>query len=145
VSPVVSLRGREHEARVIELLAAAQIHRDPVDAAARAPDIAEEYARSRHLDLWAWERGGEVLAVAGVESAHADGICLRDLAVEASRRGTGIGRTLIDWLSARYPGGDLFGDTLEPSVGFYRACGFEVSPAGALPSGEVVYRFVLGD
>lgn len=75
---------------------------------------------------------------------HADGVFLHDLTVDALRRGTGIGRTLVEWLSALYPGGALFGDTVEPAVGFYRACGFDVHAVGALPSGEAVYRFTLG-
>jgi hypothetical protein len=35
------------------------------------------------------------------------------------------------------------GDTLDESVGFYLACGFDVQEAGHLPSGERLLRFSL--
>ena len=69
---------------------------------------------------------------------------LHDMAVWPSACSGGIGSALIEWLCVRYPHATMFGDTLEESAGFYRACGFEVlSIGGALPDGKPIYAFSL--
>ncbi len=64
---IVDLRRREHEAAVVRLLAAAQIHREPEDALTRAPSIADEYARSATLRLWGYQLQDAVIGDGGSE------------------------------------------------------------------------------
>ncbi len=139
---VVDLAGREHEAAVINLLAAAQTHRSSEDALTRAPSIGDAYARSETLRLWGDEFQGDVVGVVGVERVGPDAAVIRDLAVAPEKRRHGIGRALLDFL--RSEGGlvALEGDTVAAAAPFYERCGFRVSEEGRMPDGATRYRFV---
>ena len=139
---LVDLRGREHEPSVAALLGAAQIHRTLEEAIERGPRIATEYAESPNLDLWGVEHTGKLIAVAGVEHRGGESVLqLNDLAVDAVWRGGGVGRRIVMSLRDRSPGAVITGVTLEPAAWFYAALGFEVTPDGAMPSGQPRLRF----
>ena len=139
---IVDLDGREHEAAVIWLLAAAQIHRQREDALTRAPSIADEYANSHSLRLWGCQFNDAVVGVVGVETVGADIAVVRDLAVTPEERRRGVGRALIDFLRSEGGMAALEGDTLAAALPFYESCGFRVSEDGQMPDGATRYRFV---
>ena len=139
---IMALTGREHEASVIELLGAAQVHRSPLDARARAPSIADEYANSGRLRLWGYLIRNDVVGIVGVEPRSSEATVIRDLSVASAQRGRGVGRALIEFL--RNEGGfdALEGDTLVAARPFYERCGFNVTEDGTMPDGATRYRFV---
>jgi ribosomal protein S18 acetylase RimI-like enzyme len=140
---VLPLRGRETEPAITELLALAQIHRDPLEAASRAPRIAAEYARSPTLKLYGCEDDGRiVVGLIGIEPIDASRAVIRDLAVAPDRRRRGVGRALIDHLRIQLLYTAVEGDTLEPAVEFYRRCDFGVRPDGTMPDGRSRHRFI---
>jgi GNAT superfamily N-acetyltransferase len=138
---IVDLGARAHEPAVVALLAEAQIHRAPAEAAERAPAIAGEYASGGALRLWGYERAGEVVGVAGVEGTGGKLGIVRDLAVAPDARREGVGRALLEFLRTDARFRELAGDTLESAAGFYRRCGFDVCPNGTMPDGATRYRF----
>jgi GNAT superfamily N-acetyltransferase len=140
---IVSLRGREQEPQVADLIAMAQIHHPLYDRAERAPKIAEQYASTLAWELWGYEHEGELLGLAGVDPGDETVVRLQEIAVLPEARRTGVGRALLAFLRARYPTATIQGDTLEESAGFYTACNYEVAPNGTtLPTGEAVYTFI---
>lgn len=140
--PFVNLRGRETDSKVYPLLAAAQIHRTPEEAAARGPAIAAEYANTPTHDLWALEQDGHILAIAGVEHHPERGLLdLNDLAVDESKRRTGLGRQILEELRRQYPDAAIEGNTIPRAAPFYEAIGFEVTTTGeSMPSGDPLLR-----
>jgi GNAT superfamily N-acetyltransferase len=139
---VISLRGREHEPQVADLIAMAQIQHPLYERAERAPRIAEQYAATLAWELWGYEHAGELLGLAGIDPGDETVVRLQEIAVLPEARRAGVGRTLLEFLRARYPTAMIEGDTLEEAAGFYAACGYAVVPNGeVLASGEAVYRF----
>jgi GNAT superfamily N-acetyltransferase len=136
---IVSLRGREREPDVARLLGLAQVHRAPEDAAERGPAIAAEYAASANLHLSGYEVADKVVGLAGIEIIDTTRAVIRDLAVLPEARRGGVGRALIDDLRHKFDA--LEGDTLEPALAFYRACGFSLRADGFMPNGATRYRF----
>lgn len=138
---IVDLREREHEAAVVRLLAASQIHREPRDALTRAPSIADEYAQSAALRLWGYALQDAVVGVVGVELVGTGVAVIRDLAVAPEERRRGIGRLLIEFLRSECGFAALEGDTLAVALPFYERCGFRVGEDGLMPDGSTRYRF----
>ena len=140
---LINLSGRELEPAVHALLAAAQIHRTPEEAASRGPAIAAEYAATPAHDLWALEDDGHIVAVAGVEfDAGKSQLELNDLAVDERFRRTGLGRAVIEALRSEYPGAVIEGNTIPQAAPFYESVDFEVTDTGAvMPSGDPLLRF----
>lgn len=138
---VIELRGREHEATVEALLAAAQIHRAPEEAMELAPGIAREYTEPGALRLFGIVRNGHVLAVVGAEELGDGAVVVRDLAVIPAERRHGFGRALLDFLRSGAGYRSLEGHTLAGVTDFYARCGFAISEDGALPDGRTRYRF----
>jgi ribosomal protein S18 acetylase RimI-like enzyme len=139
---IVDLRGRAHEAAVVELLAMAQIHRQPKDALALAPSIASEYAASLTLRQWGYELDGAIAGIVGAEPVPPSSAFIRDLAVAPQARRRGIGRALIEFLRSEQGYTSLEGDTLEAVLPFYEACGFRVVADGLMADGVMRYHFV---
>lgn len=138
---IVSLRGREHDPAVAELLALAQIHRAAADAATRGPRIAAEYASPDALHLYGYELDGKIVGLIGIQQADNNSAIVRDLAVAPDVRRRGIGRALIDHLRDDLRLDVLEGDTLQLAVAFSQRCGFTVSANGSMPNGATRYRF----
>lgn len=122
---IVSLRGREGEPRVMELLATAQVHRPAAERAAQGPRVASWYAEHGEAELWGLERDGELVGVAGVDPEQTDGVMLMDLAALDGRQRGGVGTSLVAFLRERFPSRVLFGDTVDSALGFYQRLGFE--------------------
>jgi GNAT superfamily N-acetyltransferase len=99
---IISLRGRELEPGVAQLLAIAQIHRPPDERDARGPIIAAAYASSKTNELWGYERAGALVALAGVDVRGAV-LWLSDLAVAPEVQRAGIGQRLVEFLREHYP------------------------------------------
>jgi ribosomal protein S18 acetylase RimI-like enzyme len=138
---IISLRGREGEPAVAELLALAQIHREAGDAVVRGPTIAREYAALEELRLYGCAEQERIAGLIGIEPTSQQGAIIRDLAVLPETRRRGVGSSLIDHLRNDLGFASLEGDTLESAIAFYKRSGFVVREDGAMPDGQTRYRF----
>ena len=141
VGRIVLLTDWRRSLEASALLAEAQVHRPPAERAAAGRRAAELYLAGSG-SLWGYEEGGYLLGLAGVE-VRDNVLWLSDLAVTPAHRRRGVGRRLIEFLCAEYPGREVEGDTVPDSRVFYEACGFQVRQVGALPSGVPLLRFRL--
>lgn len=136
---IVSLFGRENESAVLSLLeasiAARLVQSTPAEAAT-------QYATNELYGLWAFEEGGEILGLAGIEWSEEGRIRLIDLAVRPASRRQGVGRELMRHLRDTLDPRAIAGVSLAASLPFFEATGFRTEAFGELPTGETRYRFL---
>jgi N-acetylglutamate synthase-like GNAT family acetyltransferase len=131
---LVNLRDRHDERAVRELLRHAT-------GSASSAERARRRVADRDWALVGWEEEGELAACAGVERLAEDAVELHAVAVVPARRGRGVGRALVDAVAAVINAPELVAETDDDAVGFYRRCGFDVTPAGTR-GGRPRYRCV---
>jgi len=107
---------------------------EAIEALLRAADLPVEGVRE-HLDRFlVGDDGGAIVAVAGVEG-HGRTALVRSVAVDASRRGTGLGRAIVGALLDRARGAghsDLFLLTTTAET-FFTRFGFITAPREQAP------------
>lgn len=112
-------------------------------AHAMSPDPARQaaqwtaYQADPDRQLWAWTVRGQAVCAAGLMLDAPGQATLLHMGTHPDWRGQGVGRQLVAALmtvfTAEPPAGrrqsTLSAETDDESVGFYRACGFEVEAA----------------
>lgn len=73
--------------------------------------------------------GDHLFGVVGFRHDGGD-VRIQHLAVRPEVQGRGWGRVIVDWLASACPGLPLVAETDDDAVGFYRRCGFRVTPLG---------------
>lgn len=139
---VISLRARALEPRVVGLIAAAQTRLPQRRRSARAPAIAYTYRVAPERELWGIVHGTTILGIAGVELTGGV-LRVRDIAVAAETRRTGLGRALLAYLRAAYGTPELLAFATEDVAPFFAACGFDLEPFGVFRSGATRVRCTL--
>ena len=77
-----------------------------------------------------------ILGLIAVRQSSLQKAEIKGIAVESNSRSNGIGRALIEFVLTKLPVAELYAETDDDAVGFYRKCGFETeevvveSPAG---------------
>ncbi|HEY8588342.1 MAG TPA: GNAT family N-acetyltransferase [Naasia sp.] len=76
-------------------------------------------------------REGAVLVAFAAFAVSETTVTIEYLAVDASRRGVGLGRNLIGELVKLHPNETMVAETDDDAVDFYRRLGFTVTPRGS--------------
>lgn len=90
---------------------------------------AEEYAADSNVKAYACKTGG-VYAGIVVFKTENDTAEILDISVKPEYRKHGIGRKLIDFIFTQFPIDNITAETDDEAVGFYKKCGFAVTPVG---------------
>ena len=107
---------------------------------ATAAAVVEPYLHGAML--LAVRHAGRVIGVLGLDARRGSTLTIRALAVDAAHRSSGHARALVRAARAQ-TGLPLVAETDSDAVGFYRACGFEVTGLGERYPGVHRFRCVL--
>lgn len=80
------------------------------------------------LSLIGATEGGELLGFLACDTRPAT-LVIEYIATAEARHGTGLGTALIRELQRRHPGREIFAQTDDDAIGFYRRIGFVDQPA----------------
>lgn len=80
--------------------------------------------------LLAFEEGGRISGVIGIELTSKGGAVIRHIAVDLAARGSGVGQAMVEGILDRFHPSVLSAETDAEAVGFYRSCGFTVRSLG---------------
>lgn len=90
---------------------------------------AEEYAADSNVKAYACKNSEKYIGI--VVFVTENGITeILDIAVKPEYRKHGIGRKLIDFIFTQFPIDNITAETDDKAVGFYKKCGFAVTPVG---------------
>lgn len=89
------------------------------------------------LGLWT---DGTLLAVVGAVTRDARRCEVLNLAVAPTSRGQGYARRLVGLAASALQADEVIAHTDSQAVGFYRACGFTLTPVGEAAPGVLRYR-----
>lgn len=90
---------------------------------------AEEYAADSNVKAYACKNSEKYIGI--IVFVTENGITeILDIAVKPEYRKHGIGRKLIDFIFTQFPIDNITAETDDEAVGFYKKCGFAVTPVG---------------
>lgn len=121
---LIDMKERMDEDNIKELLSYA-VFPDPE----KLEETLDEYRSNDDLELLALEGDGELIGIIGIEM-HYKIIEIKHIAVQPHYRGLGYGRGLILELIALIDPEEIFAETDEEGVEFYRSIGFTISSLG---------------
>jgi ribosomal protein S18 acetylase RimI-like enzyme len=106
----------------------------------RARAAAAEYRAGRWC-LYGWMDDGNLIGCVGME-VRPEGATIRSLSVDASHRGRGVGRSMVEAALQRTPVPWFDAETDTDAVGFYERLGFTVVSLGERYPGVERFRCV---
>lgn len=124
---LVDLKSRLHDEKVRELLS----YSVGFSAAEKMKRIADQYGERASRKIFGVEQAGQLLGVIGFELLESSKAIIHHISVAQDKRGSGIGRSLIEWVIKRFSITQLIAETDGEAAGFYRHCGFQVRSLGA--------------
>jgi GNAT superfamily N-acetyltransferase len=122
----VDVSARLGEPRIQEILALAVGYPTPEKLA----ELARRYeSEPSHSGLALFD-GDAPVGVLALELQRQRSAVIRYIAVAPARQRTGVGRYLIEEVRCRHALDELYAETHQDAVPFYRRCGFEVTSLG---------------
>ena len=92
---------------------------------------AEEYAADSNVKAYACKNSEKYIGIVVFVTENGTAEIL-DIAVKPEYRKHGIGRKLIDFIFNRFPVDTIIVETDDEAVGFYKKCGFALTPTAAI-------------
>lgn len=90
---------------------------------------AEKYSADKNIFVYACKIDSVYAGIVVLKTEN-DTAEILDIAVKPEYRKHGIGRKLIDFIFNRFPVDTIIAETDDEAVGFYKKCGFAVTPVG---------------
>lgn len=122
----VSINPQQADDTVISILSEAVFEPIPERIATILQDV---YGRKETV-LFRLDKDSRTVAVVGIRRVGGGKAELLHIAVQPTERGSGYGRTCVQQLVHFGEIQELFAETDSDAVGFYRQCGFEITPLG---------------
>lgn len=130
--------GNLRDSRVLSILSYSQYRPSKEKMNRIAGQYEEEGAAA-----FACTDGADVIGVIVLRPVENALFAILSIAVDPAQRGGGIGSKLIDAAFARLSCDELFAETDDDAVGFYRSYGFDIESLGEKYPGTVRYRCTL--
>ncbi|MCP3773026.1 GNAT family N-acetyltransferase [Paenibacillus sp. MZ04-78.2] len=132
---LIDIKSRLDQPEIAELLEYS-IFPDP----ARLEQTLSDYKRSEELELYGYEKDGNLLGLVGFRINPGRVMELRHIAVQPDYRGQGYGRgQILELIHLKGPA-EIVAETDEDTVDFYRNIGFEIVSLGENYSGVERFR-----
>ena len=90
---------------------------------------AEKYSADKNTFVYACKIDGVYAGIVVLKTGN-DTAEILDIAVKPEYRKHGIGKSLIDFIFTQFPIDNITAETDDKAVGFYKKCGFAVTPVG---------------
>lgn len=127
ITVIVDVKESLFDPEVLALLAPSIYNPTPE----RLKNRAEKYSADKNIFVYACKKAGIYvgIVVLGTENYTAE---ILDIAVKPEYRKHGIGRNLIDFIFTQFPVDTITAETDNDAVGFYKKCGFALTPTTAV-------------
>ena len=127
ITVIVDVKESLFDPEVLALLAPSIYNPTPE----RLKNRAEKYSADKNTFVYACKIDGVYagIVVLGTENYTAE---ILDIAVKPEYRKHGIGKSLIDFIFTQFPVDTITAETDNDAVGFYKKCGFALTPTTAV-------------
>lgn len=102
----------------------------------------EAYVHDEHIRVFACKTPHGFCGVMTVRFTGDDKAEIIGIAAEASMRRSGIGSFMIRWLAEAYSVDEIYAETDDDAVGFYRKNGFCITKTTEVYDGQCVIRYL---
>lgn len=125
ITAIVDVKANLFDPEVLTLLKPSVYNPTPE----RLKHRAEEYAADSNVKAYACKNSEKYIGIVVFVTENGTTEIL-DIAVKPEYRKHGIGRKLIDFIFTQFPIDNITAETDDEAVGFYKKCGFAVTPVG---------------